>query len=100
MVLELKPMGKPSTQKKKLQVLDKTKALHGPRTQAYGETKYSKEKTTSFGQNQGLAWSSDSSLWGNQVLKRKTTSYRHDLNVIWPLESIRGEFPIDSWANP
>uniref|UniRef100_A0A7N2MBW0 Uncharacterized protein n=1 Tax=Quercus lobata TaxID=97700 RepID=A0A7N2MBW0_QUELO len=29
---------------KKLQVLDRTKALYGPRTQAYGETKYSKEK--------------------------------------------------------
>jgi len=25
-----------------LQVLDRTKALHGPRTQAYGETKYTK----------------------------------------------------------
>ena len=24
---------------------------------------------TSFGQNQGLVWSSDSSLWGNQVQK-------------------------------
>ena len=24
---------------------------------------------TSFGQNQGIAWSSDSSLWGNQVQK-------------------------------
>ena len=37
MVLGLKPMGKPST-KKKLQVLYKTKALYGPRTQAYGES--------------------------------------------------------------
>ena len=26
-----------------LQVLDRTKALYGPRTQAYGETKYKKE---------------------------------------------------------
>ena len=31
------------TTKQKLQVLDRTKALHGPRTQAYGETKYSKK---------------------------------------------------------
>ena len=29
---------------KKLQVLDRTKVLYGPRTQAYGETKYLKEK--------------------------------------------------------
>ena len=28
-------------------------------------------KNTSFGQNQGLVWSSDSSLWGNQLLKKK-----------------------------
>ena len=40
MVLGLKPMGKPSTKKGKI---------------------------TSFGHNQGLAWSSDSSLWGNQL---------------------------------
>ena len=76
MVLGLKSMGKPSTKKKKKsQVLDRTKALHGPRTQAYGETKYKKEKITSFGQNQGLAWSSDSSLWGNQVQKRKNHKF-------------------------
>ena len=89
MVLGLKPMGKPSTKEKKSQVLDRTKDLYGlrtqaygetkykkeisqvldrtkdlygPRTQAYGETKYKREKITSFGQNQGLAWSSDSSL--------------------------------------
>ena len=29
--------------KAKAQVLDRTKALHGPRTQAYGEIKYKKE---------------------------------------------------------
>ena len=27
------------------QVLDRTKTLHGPRTQAYGETNYLKKKT-------------------------------------------------------
>ena len=97
MVFGLKPMGKPSTQnknykvldrtqalhgprtqaygetkyaKEKLQVLDRTNALYGPRTQAYGETKYSNQKLQSFGQNPGLAWSSDSSLGGNQVLKQ------------------------------
>ena len=74
MVLGLKPMGKPTTQKKKLRVLDRTKALYGPRTQAYGETNYLEEKTTSFGQNQGLVWSSDSNLWGNQLLRRKKTT--------------------------
>ena len=75
MVLGLKSMGKPSTKEKKSQVLDRTKALHGPRTQAYGETKYIEEKTTSFGQNQGLVWSSDLSLWGNQLLRRKIKSF-------------------------
>ena len=49
MVLGLKPMGKPSTKKKKkLQVLDRTKALHGPRTQANGETKYLDKKRFEF----------------------------------------------------
>ena len=56
--------------KEKLQVLDRTKALYGPRTQAYGETNYLKE-TTSFAQIQGAVWSLNSGLWGNQVLKRK-----------------------------
>ena len=30
--------------KEKIQVLDRTKALYGPQTQAYGETNYLKEK--------------------------------------------------------
>ena len=29
------------------------------------------QHNTSFGQNQGLAWSSDPSLWGNQLLTEK-----------------------------
>ena len=50
----------------KNQVLDRTKVLYSPWTQAYGETNYLSK--SSFGQNQGIAWSSDSSLWGNQLL--------------------------------
>ena len=68
---------------KKLQVLDRTKALHGPRTQAYGETKYSKEKTTSFGQNQSLAWSSNSSLWGNYTLEVEVLDKTKALHGPW-----------------
>ena len=49
--------------------MDKTKVLHGPRTHAYGETNYLKK--LSFGQNQGIAWPSDSNLWGNQLLKNQ-----------------------------
>ena len=64
MVLRLKPMGKPTTYQN--QVLDRTKVLHGPRTQTYGETNYLSK--SSFGQIQGIAWSSDSNLWGNQLL--------------------------------
>ena len=60
--------GETKYKKEKPQVLDRTKALRGPRTQANGETKYKKEKITNSGQNQGLAWSSDSSPWGNQLL--------------------------------
>ena len=48
--------------------MDRTKVLHGPRTQTYGETNYLKK--LSFGQNQGIAWSSDSILWENQLFKK------------------------------
>src|SRR6266702_3149883 len=93
----------------KLQVLDRTKALYGPRTQASGETNYLDKnykfwteprpcmvlglkplgkpttwtKTTSFGKNQGLVWSSDSSLWGNQILRSKTTSFGQNQGLVW-----------------
>ena len=36
--------GETNYYEEKLQVLDRTKTLYGPRTQAYGETYYSKEK--------------------------------------------------------
>ena len=55
---------------KKIQVFDRTNVLHGPWTQTYGKTNYLK-KNPSFGQNQGIVWSSDSNLWGNQLLKEK-----------------------------
>ena len=44
MVLGLKSVGKPTTSEK-TKVLNRTKALYGSRTQAYGETNYLKEKT-------------------------------------------------------
>ena len=47
MVFGLKLMGKLATsnkKKKKNQVLDRTKVLHGSRTQTYGETNYFQEK--------------------------------------------------------
>ena len=48
MVLGLKFMGKPTTYQN--QVLERTKVLHVPRTQTYGEINYLSE--SSFGQNQ------------------------------------------------
>ena len=53
--------------------MDRIKVLHGPWTQTYGETNYLK-KNLSFGQNQGIAWSSDSNLWGNQLLKENPST--------------------------
>ena len=50
--------------------MDRTKVLHGSQTQTYGETNYLK-RNLSFEQNQGIAWSSDSNLWGNQLFKAK-----------------------------
>ena len=53
--------------------MDRIKVLYGPRTQTYGETNYLK-KNLSFGQNQCIAWSSDSNLWGNQLLKENLST--------------------------
>ena len=50
--------------KEKLHVLDKTKALYGPRTQAYGETNYLREKL------QVLDTTRDSIPWRGYVLDR------------------------------
>ena len=57
--------------KENTKVFDKTKALYGPRTQAYGETNYLR-KNKGFAQNQGYVWSSETSLWGNQLPEKKT----------------------------
>ena len=70
MVLRPKPLGKPTTYKQKYKFWTEPrpcmvlglKPLEKPNTY---------RKNTSFGQNQGLAWSSDPSLWGNQLLREK-----------------------------
>ena len=72
-VLGLKPMGKPTTWEK-TSVLDRTKELYGPWIQAYGETNYLR-KNKNFGRNQGIVWSSDSSLRGNQLPERKNKGF-------------------------
>ena len=47
-----------------------------------------KLNSKSFGQNQGLAWSSDSSLWGNQVLQK---SFGQNQGLAWSSDSrLRG----------
>ena len=61
--------------------MDRTKVLHGPRTQTYGETNYLK-KILSFGQNQGITWSSDSNLWGIQLLK-EILSFGQNQGIAW-----------------
>ena len=41
----------------------------------------------SLGQNLGLVWSSDSSLWGNQEPKRKNISLGRNLGLVWSSDS-------------
>ena len=67
MVLGLKPMGKPSTKQKN------QKFWTEPRLCMVLGLKPMGKPSTSFGQNQGLVWSSDSSLWGN-LPERKTVT--------------------------
>ena len=52
--------------------MDTTKVLHSPQIQTYGETNYLEK--SSFVQNQGIVWSSDSNLWKNQLLKENSKS--------------------------
>ena len=49
--------------KEKLRVLDRTKALYGPRTQAYGETNYSKEKL----RVSDTTWHNQTSVLGSET---------------------------------
>ena len=70
MVLGLKPMGKPSTKKLLLlQVLDRTKALYGPRTQANGETDYLDKKRFEFRKMGYLIKMSDHLTHGLNTIK-------------------------------
>ena len=64
--------------------MDRTKVLHGPLTKTYGETNYLKK--SSFGQNQGITWSSDSNLWGNQLLK-EIISFGQNQGIAWSSDS-------------
>ena len=66
MVLGLKPMGKLTTLRNykfwtelRICVVLRLKLMGKPTTL---------RKTLSFGHNQGLVWSLDSNLWGNQLL--------------------------------
>ena len=61
--------------------MDRTKVLHGPQTQTYGETNYLR-KILSFGQNQGIAWPLDSNLWENQLLK-EILSFGQNQGIVW-----------------
>ena len=59
--------------------------LHGSRTQTYGETNYLK-KIISFGQNQGIVWSSDSNLRGDQLLK-ENLRFGQNQGLAWSSDS-------------
>ena len=60
----------------------------------YGPSKFAAQvrfSTGAQGQNQGLAWFSDSSLWGNQVQKIKITSFGQNQGLAWSSDSsLRG----------
>ena len=57
------------------------------RVNCVSKRKVQKIKITSIGPNQGLAWSSDSSLWGNQVQKIKITSVGQNQCLAWSSDS-------------
>ena len=59
MVLGLKPMGKPNTTKKKYKFWTEPRPYMVLGFEPMGKPTTTKRKNTSFGQNQGLVWSSD-----------------------------------------
>ena len=61
------------------------KILHGPQTHTYGKTNYLK-KIISFGQNEDIAWSSDSNLWENQLLQ-ENLSFGQNQCIAWSSDS-------------
>ena len=66
MVLGLKPMGKPTTLRNyKFWTESRSCMVLGLKSIGKATTL---RKILSFGQNQGLVWSSDSNLWRNQLL--------------------------------
>ena len=67
MVLGLKPMGKPITLRKTISY-GQNQGFAWSSDSNLWRNQLLKE-IISFGQNQGLTWSSDSNLWGNQLLK-------------------------------
>ena len=75
MIFGLKHMGKLDTPK--AQGLDRTNDSHGPQTQTYGETRYSKSLSTK--QNKCLAWSLDSNLWETRYSQSLSTRQNQDL---------------------
>ena len=85
-VLGLKPMGKPTTLEK-TKILDGTRALYGPRTQAYEETNYLKEKTKVLDRIKAFVWSSDSILWGNQLPEKKNKGFGQNPDIVWSSDS-------------
>ena len=68
MVLGLKPMGKPSTNKISYKFWTDPRPCVVLGLKPMGRLSTKKRNIRSFGQNQGLVWSSDSNRLGNQLL--------------------------------
>ena len=86
--------------KEKIQVLDRTKALYGPRTQAHGETNYLKEKIQVLDRTKALYGSRTQAHGETNYLTKKysvwTQPGRYMVLRIYPGE----ELSIDSRVNP
>ena len=78
MILGLKPMGKLATSKRETKYQTEPRSCMVLGLKPMGKLATSKKKLSTR-QNQGLAWSSDSNLWGNQLLpKKKKKSIRQN----------------------
>ena len=78
MVLRLKPMGKLATTKKYLSTRQNQGLAWSSDSNLWGN-QLPPRKNLSTRQNQGLAQSSDSNLWGNQLLSKEKPKYQTEL---------------------
>ena len=86
--------------KEKIQVLDRTKALCGPRTQTYGETNYLEEKIQVLDRTKALYCPRTQAYGETNYLAEKYSVWTQPGRYMALRIYLGEELPIDSRVNP